>query len=88
MFVLLLKSKSYLLSLIFFLFKEVHLTWETAFNLSRKHFYANPFSIMLWYPDGSPKHNQLLHEIAAFFTHILPAYLIDFMLIIGRQKPL
>ncbi|KAK4878652.1 hypothetical protein RN001_011158 [Aquatica leii] len=67
--------------------EENTVTWGEALSLGRKHFYDNPFSVCLWYPDGSIKSNYFLHMISVIFLHMLPAYLIDFCLFLTRGKP-
>ncbi|KAF5290046.1 hypothetical protein FQA39_LY14827 [Lamprigera yunnana] len=67
--------------------KENSITWGQALELGRKHVYDNPFSVCLWYPDGSIKSNYVLHSLSVIFFHTLPAYLIDFCLILTRRKP-
>ncbi|KAM3955076.1 putative fatty acyl-CoA reductase CG5065 [Aphomia sociella] len=63
------------------------ITWEEALDLGRVHLQEFPFSVCLWYPGGSPKNSKILHEVALFFTHLLPAYLVDFLLLIlGKNR--
>ncbi|CAG9576925.1 unnamed protein product [Danaus chrysippus] len=45
-----------------------------------------PFSVCLWYPDGTAKSSKIHHMIAAFFLHVLPAYFIDFLMLLMGQK--
>jgi alcohol-forming fatty acyl-CoA reductase len=59
-----------------------------SISLGRKHLYDNPFTITLWYPDGSPKSNWYLHYACVLLFHFIPAYFIDFLLILLRKKPL
>ncbi|CAG9585290.1 unnamed protein product [Danaus chrysippus] len=40
----------------------------------------------LWYPDGNIRHSKLIHELCVFFYHIVPAYLIDFLMLIFDQQ--
>ncbi|CAG9794393.1 unnamed protein product [Diatraea saccharalis] len=49
------------------------LTWGAALDMGRYHVKEFPFSVCLWYPGGSPKTSWLQHQIALFFTHLLPA---------------
>ncbi|RVE54948.1 hypothetical protein evm_000315 [Chilo suppressalis] len=45
-----------------------------------------PFSVCLWYPGGSPRSSWLRHQVALFFTLILPAYFVDLIMILLRKK--
>ncbi|XP_045467137.1 putative fatty acyl-CoA reductase CG5065 [Harmonia axyridis] len=67
--------------------KDQRISWGEALNMGKKHFYENPFSICLWYPDGSIKSSYFVHMLAAFFFHTIPAYLIDFLMVLIRRKP-
>lgn len=71
-----------------FSFQDNPISWGDALNIGRKHFYNNPFSVCLWYPGGSIKSSYIIHAIAAFFFHIIPAYVVDFLLTLTRNKPL
>ncbi|XP_059061571.1 putative fatty acyl-CoA reductase CG5065 [Achroia grisella] len=62
------------------------ITWEQALDLGRIHVQEFPFSVCLWYPGGSPKTSKIQHQIAAFFTHLLPAYLVDLLMILMGKK--
>ncbi|XP_041971171.1 putative fatty acyl-CoA reductase CG5065 [Aricia agestis] len=63
------------------------ITWGEALELGRYHVKDYPFSICLWYPNGGLKSNRVHHELALFFTHLVPAYLIDFLAILMGRKP-
>ncbi|XP_045457913.1 putative fatty acyl-CoA reductase CG5065 [Melitaea cinxia] len=62
------------------------ITWGQALDLGRIHVQEFPFSVCLWYPGGSPKNSKVQHLIAAFFTHILPAYFVDFLMFLMGKK--
>lgn len=64
------------------------MTWGEALETGRKKFYDNPLCFALWYPDGSIKSNYYYHTLCVILFHYLPAYLIDFLLIVLRRKPL
>lgn len=64
------------------------LTWGYTIELSREIIKKYPMSQMIWYPDGSIKTNYYHHLICSILFHYLPAYVIDFMMILFRQKPL
>ncbi|XP_060532881.1 putative fatty acyl-CoA reductase CG5065 [Cylas formicarius] len=62
------------------------LSWSEALELGRKHFYDYPFSVCLWYPGGNIKSTYFAHAVAAFFLHIVPAYLVDFLMYLTNNK--
>lgn len=64
------------------------MTWGDAIEKGKRIFYEYPLSFALWYVDGSIKRNYFHHLFCVVFFHYLPAYFIDFMLMIFRQKPL
>lgn len=64
------------------------LTWGEALETGRKKFYDNPLCFALWYPDGSIKSSYYYHMLCVILFHYLPAYLIDFLLVVLRRKPL
>ncbi|RZC41503.1 fatty acyl-CoA reductase 1 [Asbolus verrucosus] len=63
------------------------ISWGEALEVGRKHFYDNPFSVCLWYPGGSIKSSYVAHVIAVFFLHTIPAYLVDFLMVLTGNKP-
>ncbi|KAJ9586192.1 hypothetical protein L9F63_020166, partial [Diploptera punctata] len=60
--------------------------WIEVLNLGRKMVYENPFEYTVWYPDGDATTNMLAHYFCVIFFHYLPAYLIDFLFLLARQK--
>jgi fatty acyl-CoA reductase len=64
------------------------ISWGSALDIGRKHFYDNPFSVCLWYPRGGFKSNYFYHMLAVFFLHVIPAYLVDFLMVMTGNKPL
>ncbi|KAK5638440.1 hypothetical protein RI129_012735 [Pyrocoelia pectoralis] len=66
---------------------ENSITWGEVLEIGREHFYNNPFSICLWYPDGGITSNYWVHAASFLLFHMIPAYLIDFLLILTRGKP-
>ncbi|CAH2101870.1 unnamed protein product [Euphydryas editha] len=62
------------------------ITWGQALDLGRIHVQEFPFSVCLWYPGGSPKSSKLQHMLAAFFTHVLPAYFVDLLMFLMGKK--
>ncbi len=63
------------------------LTWGEAIKKGRKVMHEYPLSLSLWYPGGSIKSNYYHHLFCVIFFHYLPAYFIDFLLALFRQKP-
>ncbi|XP_061722420.1 putative fatty acyl-CoA reductase CG5065 [Cydia pomonella] len=55
-------------------------------DMGRVHVQEFPFSQCLWYPGGSQKTSRLHHQVALLLTHLLPAYLLDLMLMLLGQK--
>nr|UEV87810.1 fatty acyl reductase 4 [Maruca vitrata] len=62
-------------------------TWGYSVDTGRIHVDEYPFSVCLWYPGGSMKTSYVLHNLALFFTHILPAYFVDLLMLILGKKP-
>ncbi|XP_050358549.1 putative fatty acyl-CoA reductase CG5065 [Nymphalis io] len=62
------------------------LTWKESLDAGRKIINEYPFSVCLWYPGGSIKKCKLYHKIHAFFAHLIPAYLVDFLMILLGKK--
>ncbi|CAH2241289.1 jg3350 [Pararge aegeria aegeria] len=61
-------------------------TWKEVLDVGKATVRKFPFEGPLWYPDGNIRHNKLIHELCVFFYHIIPAYLIDFLMLIFGQK--
>uniref|UniRef100_A0A1B6C0C4 Fatty acyl-CoA reductase n=1 Tax=Clastoptera arizonana TaxID=38151 RepID=A0A1B6C0C4_9HEMI len=62
------------------------ITWGEILEKGKKVAYENPFEMMLWYPDGHLRSNKFVHELCVIFFHWIPAYLIDFLMLIFSQK--
>jgi alcohol-forming fatty acyl-CoA reductase len=63
-------------------------SWGEIIEHGRKFIYMYPFSGVVWWPDGSIKNSKLAHDLCVVFFHNIPAYLIDCLAVIFRQKPL
>uniref|UniRef100_A0A1A9WT59 Fatty acyl-CoA reductase n=1 Tax=Glossina brevipalpis TaxID=37001 RepID=A0A1A9WT59_9MUSC len=63
------------------------ISWGESIETGKRLFYETPLSFALWYPDGSIKKNYYLHMICVVFFHYLPAYFIDFFLLLFARKP-
>ncbi|XP_020294359.1 putative fatty acyl-CoA reductase CG5065 [Pseudomyrmex gracilis] len=62
------------------------ITWGEVLEKGRAIIYDYPFEGQVWYPDGDIRSSKLIHNLFVFFFHIIPAYLIDFLMLILRQK--
>ncbi|XP_076646281.1 putative fatty acyl-CoA reductase CG5065 [Halictus rubicundus] len=62
------------------------ITWGEVVERGRKVGYQYPFEGQIWYPDGDIRSSKLVHNIFVFFFHIIPAYFIDFLMLIFQQK--
>lgn len=63
------------------------MTWGESIESGKRFFYQTPLSLSLWYPNGSIKKNYYEHLFCVIFFHYLPAYFIDFFLLLFGQKP-
>jgi alcohol-forming fatty acyl-CoA reductase len=64
------------------------LKWGESIDKGRELFYKYPMCQSLWYPNGSIKKNYYHHLFCVIFFHYLPAYFIDALMVVIRQKPL
>lgn len=63
-----------------------HITWGEILKFGKEVYYKYPFEQMIWYPDGDMRSCYFVHWLYCIFTHWLPAYLIDMLMFIFRQK--
>lgn len=68
--------------------KEKEVTWGEVLEEGRKIAWDYPFSLMLWYPDGNIRSSLWVHKLCVIFLHWIPAYFIDALLFLFRQKRL
>lgn len=68
--------------------KVERITWREIIQMGKKNIQEYPFEMVLWYPDGASRTNWLSHTLVVFFFQTVPAYFIDFLLTLARQKPL
>ncbi|CAK1554852.1 unnamed protein product [Leptosia nina] len=61
-------------------------TWGDVLRIGKEYGRKFPLSWPLWYPNGDITTNYPLHEFKRIFYHLLPAYCIDFLLLIMGQK--
>nr|XP_032525565.1 uncharacterized protein LOC116776470 [Danaus plexippus plexippus] len=64
------------------------ITWREVIELGEKYVNTYPHLMVLWYPGGNIRSYWITHQINLVLTHILPAYFIDFLLLLFRKKPL
>ncbi|EZA59252.1 hypothetical protein DMN91_008153 [Ooceraea biroi] len=64
----------------------LEITWREVLDRGKEVLHEYPFEGQIWYPDGNIRSNIYVHNLFVFFFHIIPAYLIDFLMIIFRQK--
>ncbi|XP_075237430.1 putative fatty acyl-CoA reductase CG5065 [Lycorma delicatula] len=64
----------------------IPVTWGEVLERGRKIGYTYPFENILWYPNGTIRTNRLIHFLIVFFLQIVPAYIIDFIFLLARQK--
>ncbi|KAK3911267.1 Putative fatty acyl-CoA reductase, partial [Frankliniella fusca] len=61
-------------------------TWGEVLRLGRKMVNLYPLEWTLWYPDGTIRTNYWEHIIIVFLFQTIPAYFIDFLLLLARQE--
>uniref|UniRef100_A0A182HM10 Fatty acyl-CoA reductase n=1 Tax=Anopheles arabiensis TaxID=7173 RepID=A0A182HM10_ANOAR len=68
---------------------EIKVSWEGIIERG-KWIVANkiPLNGVLWYPGGTMKRTRWEHNLAAFFFHWIPAFLIDCLLYCFGYKPI
>ncbi|KAI8034151.1 hypothetical protein M5D96_013113 [Drosophila gunungcola] len=61
-------------------------TWKWIMDVGRDLGIKYPFEVGLWYPDGNMTSSKLYHTICTVLFMWLPAYCIDFLLLIFGQR--
>ncbi|XP_025261952.1 putative fatty acyl-CoA reductase CG5065 isoform X2 [Camponotus floridanus] len=65
----------------------LRITWREILKKYKQFIYEYPFERQIWYPAGDVHSNKILHNIIVLLFQIIPAYLIDFlMLILGYKR--
>lgn len=64
------------------------MTMGTVVEMSKRINKQIPFNAGLWYPDPCVTTNKLYHSFNVLMFHWLPAYLLDFLMLILGQKRL
>uniref|UniRef100_A0A8D8LSN1 Fatty acyl-CoA reductase n=1 Tax=Cacopsylla melanoneura TaxID=428564 RepID=A0A8D8LSN1_9HEMI len=62
------------------------ITWGEIIERGKKLIMDYPFEAGLWFPNGQIRSNRFWHYFFVIFTQILPAYLVDFVMVLIRQK--
>lgn len=63
-------------------------TWKWIMDVGRDLGLKYPFEVGLWYPDGNMTSSKFYHTFCSIMFMWLPAYLIDFLLLIFGQRRL
>lgn len=64
------------------------MSWDEIIDIGRKVIETRmPLNGVVWYPGGSMKRHRWQHNIAFFFTHLIPALLVDTLLFVLGYKP-
>lgn len=63
-------------------------TWGDLLEACKHEARLTPSSGAVWYPDGSIKDSRWQHVLCVVFFHFLPAYLIDFLMLITGNRTL
>ncbi|CAK1546406.1 unnamed protein product [Leptosia nina] len=63
------------------------ITWGKCLEYGRQLIQEYPFSVMLWYPDGEPTSSKLLYHLQTFYSHFLPAVIVDLIIWLLGKKP-
>ncbi|KAL1502675.1 hypothetical protein ABEB36_007788 [Hypothenemus hampei] len=67
---------------------QYKITMEDIINIGRKVIETRmPLNGVAWYPGGSMKKSRIIHLICFFFFHLIPAVLVDALLLIIGYKP-
>lgn len=64
------------------------ITWREVMEEGKAASYENPFEAGVWYPNGTITTNPMEHWFKVFFLQWVPAYLIDFLMLVFGQKRL
>ncbi|XP_025268577.1 putative fatty acyl-CoA reductase CG5065 [Camponotus floridanus] len=65
----------------------IRITWSEVWKKNKQLLYEYPFEGQIWYPNGTLLHSNIfVHNIIVLFFQIIPAYFIDFLMLIFGQK--
>ena len=63
-------------------------TWKDILDEGKAIAYEYPFEAGVWYPNGTITTNRVVHFLKFYLFMWLPAYLIDFLMLVFGQKRL
>lgn len=63
-------------------------TWQEVVDIGKRVNAECPFETMLWYPGGNVHSNEYIHNFVDLLFHWIPAYFIDFLLLLLGRKTL
>ena len=66
----------------------VPITLDQSFERFKEKTYENPFNYSMWYPNFTFKSNYYHNLVCVLIYQLLPAYFVDFCLILIRRRPL
>lgn len=61
-------------------------TWQEVVNIAKRVNAEYPFETMLWYPGGNVHSSKYIHNFIDITFHWIPAYFIDFLLLLLGRK--
>ncbi|XP_025264924.1 putative fatty acyl-CoA reductase CG5065 isoform X2 [Camponotus floridanus] len=64
----------------------MRITWSEIWKKGKQFIHEYPFEKQVWYPGGDLHSNKFEHNIIVLFFQIIPAYFIDFLMLIFRQR--
>ncbi|PSN41792.1 putative fatty acyl-CoA reductase [Blattella germanica] len=68
---------------------ELRITWQEIIDHGRQVVTEKvPLNGVVWYPGGSLKRSRMVHNICWFFFHLIPALLIDLLIVLAGHKPI
>lgn len=66
---------------------ETPLTWQDAIDKGRGLTQMYPLSGLLWYPGGTITTSKVYHWVRIGLFQLIPAYLLDIMIVLSGNKP-
>lgn len=64
------------------------ITITEIINIGKKISEECPFDNQLWYPCGGPTYSKLVYYVTVILLQIIPAIIIDLILLAVGQKPM
>lgn len=67
---------------------EWQVSWQEIIDIGKEIVSEKiPLNGCVWYPGGSMKRSKLMHQICVIFFHMIPAYILDFFILLSGNKP-